>query len=142
MSNGVLTPAAAPDDHVLGPSHAPVMLVEYGDYECPHCGRAHVVLQTVLSGLGDQVRFFFRNFPLAEIHPHAQAAAEAAESVAAHDVLRERAAFQWGLERSDRVCRGSARGSARGSPRGAVTPPPLLVHSSSEPRSTRLVRLC
>lgn len=84
MSNGVLTPPAGPDDHVLGPSHAPVTLVEYGDYECPHCGRAHVVLQTVLSGLGDQVRVIFRNFPLAEIHPHAQAAAEAAESVAAH----------------------------------------------------------
>lgn len=84
MSTGILNPPAGPDDHVLGPSHAPVTLVEYGDYECPHCGRAHVVLQTVLSALGDQVRFVFRNFPLAEIHPHAQPAAEAAESVAAH----------------------------------------------------------
>ena len=84
MSTGVLNPPVGPDDHALGPAHAPVTLVEYGDYECPHCGRAHVVLQTVLSEVGDQVRFIFRNFPLAEVHPHAQVAAEAAESVAAH----------------------------------------------------------
>jgi protein-disulfide isomerase len=84
MSTGILNPPVGPDDHALGPAHAPVTLVEYGDYECPHCGRAHIVLQTVLGELGDQVRFVFRNFPLAEIHPHAQAAAEAAESVAAH----------------------------------------------------------
>jgi protein-disulfide isomerase len=61
-----------------------VTLVEYGDYECPHCGRAHVILQDVLAELGDEVRFVFRNFPLAEAHPHAEVAAEAAESVAAH----------------------------------------------------------
>ena len=84
MSTGILNPPVGPDDHTLGPIHAPVTLVEYGDYECPHCGRAHIVLQTVLSGLGNQVRFIFRNFPLAEVHPHAQVAAEAAESVAAH----------------------------------------------------------
>jgi protein-disulfide isomerase len=84
MSDGILNPPVGPDDHILGPTHAPVTLVEYGDYECPHCGRAHVILQTVLSGLGDQVRFIFRNFPLAEVHPHAQVAAEAAESIAAH----------------------------------------------------------
>jgi protein-disulfide isomerase len=84
MSTGTLNPAAGPDDHVLGPADAPVTLVEYGDYECPHCGRARVVLQTVLPALEDQVRFIFRNFPLAEVHPHAQVAAEAAESVAQH----------------------------------------------------------
>ena len=84
MSHGILNPPVGPGDHALGPSDAPVTLVEYGDYECPHCGRAHVVLQTVLGGLGDDVRFVFRNFPLAEIHPHAQPVAEAAESVAAH----------------------------------------------------------
>ena len=84
MSTGTLNPPLGPDDHVLGPEDAPVTLVEYGDYECPHCGRAHVVMQTVLSGLENEVRFVFRNFPLAEVHPHAQVAAEAAESVAAH----------------------------------------------------------
>jgi protein-disulfide isomerase len=83
MSQGILTPEVGPDDHAHGPADAPVTLVEYGDYECPHCGRAYRVLQQVLRELGDQVRFVFRNFPLSEIHPHAQAAAEAAESAAA-----------------------------------------------------------
>ena len=71
-------------DHTQGDEHAPIILVEYGDYECPHCGRAHVVLQTVLPALEDQIRFIFRNFPLAEVHPLAQVAAEAVESVAKH----------------------------------------------------------
>jgi protein-disulfide isomerase len=70
------------DDHVLGPSTARVTLVEYGDYECPFCGRAYLVLQTVLSELGDSVRYVFRNLPLEDAHPHAMAAAAAAESVA------------------------------------------------------------
>ena len=84
MSRGILSPPAGPDDHALGPAGAPVTLVEYGDYECQHCGRAHVVLQAILPQIGDEVRLIFRNFPLAEIHPHAQPAAEAAESVAVH----------------------------------------------------------
>jgi protein-disulfide isomerase len=84
MSTGVLSAPVGPADHVRGPAGAPVTLVEYGDYECPHCGRAHAVLQAVLPKLGDEVRLVFRNFPLAEAHPHAQSAAEAAESVAAH----------------------------------------------------------
>jgi protein-disulfide isomerase len=84
MSPGTLRPPVGPDDHSHGPSHAPIVLVEYGDYECPHCGRAYLILQTVLPDLSDDVRFVFRNFPLNEVHPHAEAAAEAAESVAAH----------------------------------------------------------
>jgi protein-disulfide isomerase len=84
MSNAILSKPVGPDDHVLGSANAPVTLVEYGDYECPHCGRAHVVLKAILPGLGDEVRLVFRNFPLAEVHPHAQPAAEAAESVGAH----------------------------------------------------------
>jgi protein-disulfide isomerase len=83
MSQGILTPEVGPDDHAHGPADAPVTLVEYGDYECPHCGRAYRVVQQVLRELGDQVRFVFRNFPLSEVHPHAQVAAEAAESVGA-----------------------------------------------------------
>ena len=71
-------------EHVVGSPDARVTLVEYGDYECPQCGRAYLVLQVVLAELGDAVRFVFRNFPLTERHPHALAAAEAAESVAAH----------------------------------------------------------
>jgi len=82
--NGPLKVPIGPDDHVTGPADAPVTLVEYGDYECPHCGHAYHVLRDVLRGLGDDVRYVFRNFPLSESHPHAMMAAAAAESVAAH----------------------------------------------------------
>ena len=81
---GTLRPAVRDEDHVLGPDDAPVTLVEYGDFQCPHCARAHRVLPKVLKRLDGQVRFVFRNFPLAESHPDAMHAAEAAESVAAH----------------------------------------------------------
>jgi protein-disulfide isomerase len=84
MSKGMLTPPAGAEDHVKGPENAPVTLVEYGDYECPHCARAHPIVQQVQHHLGDAVRFVFRNFPLREAHPHAEHAAEAAESVAVH----------------------------------------------------------
>jgi len=83
MSEGTLTPPVGPDDHVRGPADAPVTLVEYGDYECPHCGHAHPIVNAILQELGDEVRFVYRNFPLAEAHPHAEAAAEAAESAGA-----------------------------------------------------------
>lgn len=70
-------------DHVIGDAKAPVTLVEYGDYECPHCGRAHPIVKAVRARMGKKLRFVFRNFPLTEIHPHAEHAAEAAEAVAA-----------------------------------------------------------
>jgi len=70
-------------EHVRGLADARVTLVQYGDYECPRCARAYLVLQVVLDELGDSVRFTFRNLPRPS-HPRAMAAAEAAESVAAH----------------------------------------------------------
>jgi Protein-disulfide isomerase len=83
-------------DHLYGPEDAPVTLVEYGDYECPHCGAAHPVVQSIQKQMGTNLRFVFRNFPLTELHPHAQHAAEAAEAAAPsgkfwemHDVLFE-----------------------------------------------------
>lgn len=83
-------------DHVQGPASAPVTLVEYGDYECPHCGRAYPIVKEVQKHLGTQLRFIYRNFPLREVHPHAQHAAEAAEAAGAqggfwemHDTLFE-----------------------------------------------------
>jgi len=70
-------------DHVLGPTHALVTLIEYGDFQCPYCGEAYPLLKRVQRRLGDRMRFVFRHFPLAEIHPNAEHAAEATESVAA-----------------------------------------------------------
>lgn len=66
-------------DHIQGNDNAPVTLVEYGDYECPHCGHAHPIIKKVQRHYGDRLRFVFRNFPLAQIHPMAEPAAEAAE---------------------------------------------------------------
>jgi protein-disulfide isomerase len=81
---GSLRPPVSDEDHVSGDASAPVTLVEYGDFQCPHCARAHTVLPGVQRALGPRLRFVFRNFPLTEIHPEALHAAEAAESVAAH----------------------------------------------------------
>ena len=81
---GTLRPPVGEGDHVLGPADAPVTLVEYGDYQCPHCYRAHPIVLALAKKLGDKLRFVFRNFPLTEMHPDALHAAEAAESVAAH----------------------------------------------------------
>jgi protein-disulfide isomerase len=68
-------------DHVRGGPDGR-LIVEYGDYECPYSRAAFRAIQRVESQLGDQVRFAFRHFPLAEIHPHALAAAAAAEAAA------------------------------------------------------------
>ena len=79
-----LLPAVTARDHQQGPTDAPVTLTEYGDYECPHCARAHPVVQELQRRFGAHLRFVFRHFPLSQAHPHAVHAAEAAECVAAH----------------------------------------------------------
>ncbi|MEU8123565.1 Na+/H+ antiporter NhaA [Spirillospora sp. NPDC049024] len=83
-------------DHVRGPAKAPVTVVEYGDFECPYCGRAEAVVRELLADHGD-VRYVWRHLPLNDIHPQAQLAAEAAEAAAAqgrfwemHDLLLDR----------------------------------------------------
>src|SRR5215208_1836194 len=93
MSTQLAVPVSE-QDHSLGPASAPVTLVEYGDYECPHCRRAHPIVQRALRRMDERVRFVFRHFPLAEAHPHARQAAEAAEAAGAqgrfwemHDIL-------------------------------------------------------
>jgi protein-disulfide isomerase len=83
MSDAQLRPAVGDGDHAQGAPQAAVTLVEYGDFECPHCAHAHPIVQEVQRRLGDRLRFVFRHFPLTEIHPHALHAAEAAASVAA-----------------------------------------------------------
>lgn len=103
-------------DHVLGPHHAALTLIEYGDFECPTCRMAVPAVKLLLDRYPNRVRLVFRHFPLEEAHPHALQAAEAAESAAAqgrfwdmHDLLftnqahlkrrdLERYAAQLGLE--------------------------------------------
>ena len=74
-----------PHDHVRGPDDAAVTLVEYGDYECEHCVTAYAIVNAVQEHFGKDLQFVFRHFPLTEVHPQAEAAAEATEFAAAHD---------------------------------------------------------
>jgi protein-disulfide isomerase len=71
-------------DHIEGPATAPVTLIEYGDYECPHCGLAFPDVKKVQRRFARKLRFVFRHFPLTEAHPFAEVAAEAAEYAGAH----------------------------------------------------------
>lgn len=84
------------DDHVRGRVDAPVTIVEYGDYECPHCGRAYWAVKEVLDEFPDDVAFVYRNFPLTHEHPRAEIVAEALEAAGlqgrfweAHDYFYE-----------------------------------------------------
>ena len=70
-------------DHIQGDENAPVILVEYGDYQCPHCGMAYPIVKEVQKRFGKRLAFVFRNFPLNQIHPEAEDAAETAEFAAA-----------------------------------------------------------
>ena len=81
-------------DHVLGPEHAHVTIVEYGDFECPICKQTAPGLKLLRERFAGQLRFAYRHFPLEEVHPHALAAAEATEAAASqgkfwemHDLL-------------------------------------------------------
>ena len=91
-----LTPSVSKKDHSQGNSHAPLTLVEYGDYQCPHCGHAYPIIKQVQQELGEQLRFVYRNFPLSEAHPDAFKAAVAAEAAVLqhkfwemHDIIFE-----------------------------------------------------
>jgi protein-disulfide isomerase len=86
--------AGEPADHAIGPPHARVTVVEYGDFECPNCKQAAPALKLLLDRFKDRIRFVYRHFPLEEVHPHALLAAEAAASAGAqgkfwpmHDML-------------------------------------------------------
>ena len=91
-----LKPAVSGKDHIEGNADAKIELVEYGDYQCIHCGRAYGIIKNIQKKLGDDLKFIFRNFPLAESHPNAVHAAVAAEAAALqnkfwqmHDILFE-----------------------------------------------------
>ncbi len=91
-----LTVPVGARDHTQGAPDAPVTLVEYGDYQCPFCGRAYPIVKSLQKRMGAKLRFVFRNFPLNNIHPSAEDAAETAESAATegkfwemHDMIFE-----------------------------------------------------
>jgi protein-disulfide isomerase len=85
----LLDPPLTADDHVVGDPGAPYELVMYGDFECPYCAAAQGIIARVRSRLGDELRFAFRHFPIVELHPHAEQAAEAAEAAAAQGAFWE-----------------------------------------------------
>ena len=92
----MLTPPVTARDHIQGSPDASVILVEYGDYQCPYCGAAYPIVKELQKRMKDKMSFVFRNFPLASAHPHAEKAAEAAEAAAGqgkfwqmHDALYE-----------------------------------------------------
>ena len=96
IDHGQMAAVIAPNDHVQGSANAQVTLVEYGDFECPHCGRAYPIVKEIQRHLGAELRFVYRHFPLRDVHPHAESAAEAAEAAGAqgefwwmHDILFE-----------------------------------------------------
>lgn len=70
-------------DHVMGPTNAPVTVVNYGDYECPGCKKRHREIEKMARELLERVRLVYRHFPIVDVHPHALRAAEAAEAAAA-----------------------------------------------------------
>ncbi len=98
-------------DHIRGSNDAPVTLVEYGDYECPYCGQAEVVIRELLDSFGHELRYVWRHLPLNDVHPNTQMAAEAAEAAAAQgrfwDELRRR-------EHAERVADDVATADASG----------------------------
>ncbi|CAN5476685.1 DsbA family protein [soil metagenome] len=77
-----LKPAVGNNDHMQGNAASNVVIVEYGDYQCPYCGAAHPVIKQIMQEFGSQVKFIFRNFPLSEMHQYARPAALAAEAAA------------------------------------------------------------
>jgi Na+/H+ antiporter NhaA len=76
-------------DHIRGSGDAPVTLLEYGDYECPYCGQAEVVVRELLDSFGTELRYVWRHLPLNDVHPNAQMAAEAAEAAASQGAFWE-----------------------------------------------------
>jgi protein-disulfide isomerase len=76
-------------DHIRGPADAMITMVEYGDFECPYCGRAEPAIRELLAEFAEDLRYVFRELPLADVHPHAQAAAEAAEAADAQGAFWE-----------------------------------------------------
>jgi len=98
-------------DHVMGPTNAPVTVVNYGDYQCPGCQKTHRSTEKLARELLDRVRLVHRHFPLVKSHPRALRAAEAAEAAAAQGKFWEmhRLLFLRPNKLRDRDLRGYAK---------------------------------
>jgi protein-disulfide isomerase len=81
--NPTLSVPLSARDHVVGPADGKMVLVEYGDYQCPSCRVAFDVVEELIAKLGGELTFGFRHFPLVRMHPDAHRAAQAAEAAAA-----------------------------------------------------------
>ncbi len=78
-----LTSPVTHQDHIQGGEAAIVTLVEYGDYQCPHCAEVYRTIREIQQQLGDPLRLVFRHFPRPDLHSHSFHAAEAAEAAGA-----------------------------------------------------------
>lgn len=114
VNNNSILPATADSgniaDHVTGKTDSKVLLIEYGDYQCPSCGSAYPNVKSLMNDYGDRIALVFRNFPLTSIHPNARAGAAAAEAAGLqgkywemHDLLYENQDSWTGLDASKRT---------------------------------------
>ena len=125
MTTSQLVIPVSERDRVAGSLDAPVILIEYGDFECPYCARAYPIVKQVQQALGKDLALVYRHFPLAEAHPHARLAAEAAEEAGEqgqfwlmHDTLFEN---QGALEQQDLLAYAEALGLDLGRFAAALT---------------------
>jgi protein-disulfide isomerase len=109
--DGFTAPVVTADDHTCGLPGAPVTVLEYGDYECPYCRGAFRDVHRLLDRYPRLILFVFRNFPVPELHPHAEQAAEAAEAAAAQGKFWEM--YELLLRPSSGLDRDSLLGYAR-----------------------------
>ena len=98
-------------DHTIGPPDAAVIVVNYGDYQCPDCQKRHRQVQKLVDALANRVRFVYRHFPLINVHPEALRAAEAAEAASAQGKFWEmhRLLYKSPDKLKDRDLRGHAK---------------------------------
>jgi Thioredoxin len=94
MTKPLLAVPIGPEDHALGSDTAAIQLVEFGDYQCSYCAEAHLVIRELQQQFGDALLFVFRNMPLGNLHPRAEAAAEAAEAAGLRRIMGARAIRQ------------------------------------------------
>src|SRR5437870_5102992 len=98
--SGLKTPVNEKDNRQGNPA-ATVTLVEYGDYQCPHCGKAYSVVKKLQEEFGDNLNFVFRNFALTKIHQYAFIAALSTEAAAQQNAYWEM--HDWLFENQDQI---------------------------------------